>query len=213
MYCKLHVLGRVLAITHPGRCIAHLGTCIVLWGGCVSEITLQMLGGIDSVRINTPPPWKKEWLLGVWEREWKQKWIIPFPKFGKGREWEKNIFTNREREGNGKIYSQNSGTGREWKKSIPKFREREGNKKIHSQSSGKGIRGLHSWEWPGTGTGMGIIFYSLFWIFFLLGLPWKFFHWLCAQTWNLSKNLHDHIFVPKFYKLKMRRSELYFQSQ
>ena len=60
MYCKLHVLGRVLAITHPGRCIAHLGTCIVLCGGCVSEITLQMLGGIDSVKINTPPPWKKE---------------------------------------------------------------------------------------------------------------------------------------------------------
>merc|ERR1712004_802024 len=59
----------------------------------------------------------------------------------------------------------NSGTGREWKKSIPKIREREGNeknpfpkfgngkgmKKIQSQSSGKGIRGLHSWECPGTG--------------------------------------------------------------
>jgi len=57
--------------------------------------------------------------------------------------------------GNGKgmekIHSQSSGTGREWKKSIPKIREREGNEKIHSQSSGKGIRGLHSWEWPGTG--------------------------------------------------------------
>ena len=43
--------------------------------------------------------------------------------------------------GNGKgmekIHSQSSGTGREWK--------------IHSQSLGKGIRGLHSWEWPGTG--------------------------------------------------------------
>ena len=50
-----------------------------------------------------------------------------------------------------KTHSQNSGTGREWKKSIPKIREREGNEKIHSQSSGKGIRDLHSWEWPGTG--------------------------------------------------------------
>ena len=61
MYWNLHFLGRVLEISHPGTCIAHLGTCIVLWGGCISEITLQMLGGIDSVRINTPPPWKKEW--------------------------------------------------------------------------------------------------------------------------------------------------------
>ena len=49
-----------MEITHPGTCIAHLGTCIVLWGGCISEITLQMLGGIDSGKINTPPPWKKE---------------------------------------------------------------------------------------------------------------------------------------------------------
>ena len=86
--------------------------------------------------------------------------------------------------GNGKgmekIHSRNSGTGREWKKSIPEIREREGNEKNPFPKFGKGIRGLHSWEWPGTGTGMGIIFYSLFWIFFFLGLPWKFFHWLCA---------------------------------
>ena len=150
MYCKLHVLGRVLAITHPGRCIAHLGTCIVLWGGCVSEITLQMLGGIDSVRINTPPPWKKEWLLGVWEREWKQKWIIPFPKFGKGREWEKNIFTNREREGNGKIYSQNSGTGREWKKSVPTFRERELEAIIPGNRDGNGKKSNKVWQYKRT---------------------------------------------------------------
>ena len=53
-----------------------------------------------------------------------------------------------------KIHSQNSGTGREWKKSIPKIREWEGNEKIHSQNSGMGIRGYHSQEFPGTGTGM-----------------------------------------------------------
>ena len=33
----------------------------VLWGGCVSEFTLLLQGCIDSVKINTPPPWKKEW--------------------------------------------------------------------------------------------------------------------------------------------------------
>ena len=37
------------------------------------------------------------------------------------------------------------------KKSIPEIREREGNEKIHSHNSGKGIRGFHSWEWTGTG--------------------------------------------------------------
>ena len=37
------------------------------------------------------------------------------------------------------------------KKPIPEIREREGNEKIHSQNSGKGIRGFHSWEWTGTG--------------------------------------------------------------
>ena len=30
----------------------------VLWGGCVSEFTLLLQGGIYSVKINTPPPWK-----------------------------------------------------------------------------------------------------------------------------------------------------------
>ena len=39
----------------------------------------------------------------------------------------------------------------ELKKPIPEIREREGNKKIHSRNSGKGIRGIHSWECPGTG--------------------------------------------------------------
>ena len=52
-----------MEITHPGTCIAHPGRCIVLWGGCVSGFTLQLQGGIDSVKINTPPPWKKEWAL------------------------------------------------------------------------------------------------------------------------------------------------------
>ena len=62
------------------------------------------------------------------------------------------------------FHSQSLGTGREWKNPFPKFgngkgmkkdipeiRKREGNEKIHFQSSGTGIRGLHSWEWPGTG--------------------------------------------------------------
>ena len=55
----------------------------------------------------------------------------------KGRELKKSIPKIWEREGN--------------EKSIPEIREQEGNEKIHSQSSGMGIRGLHSWEWPGTG--------------------------------------------------------------
>ena len=74
-----------------------------------------------------------------------------------GREWKISIPKVREREGNEKIgsgikeiHSQTLGTGREWKKDIPEIQEREGNDKIHSQSSGTGIRGLHSWEWPGT---------------------------------------------------------------
>ena len=98
-------------------------------------------------------------------REREGNWKSPFPKFGNGkgikksipkfREWEGNEKIPFPKFGNGKgmkkIHSQNSGTGREWKKSIPEIREREGNEKIHSQSSGKGIRGLHSWECPGTG--------------------------------------------------------------
>ena len=40
------------------------------------------------------------------------------------------------------------------KKSIPEIREREGNEKIHFHYSEKGIRGFHSWEWTGTGTGI-----------------------------------------------------------
>ena len=70
---------------------------------------------------------------------------------GTGREWKISIPKVWEREGNEKIHSQNSGTGREWKKDIPEIREREGNEKINSQSTGTGIRGLHSWEWLGTG--------------------------------------------------------------
>ena len=56
------------------------------------------------------------------------------------------------------------GREREWKKHIPKIREREGIekkpfpklkwKKIHSHILGMGIRGYHSQEYPGTGTGM-----------------------------------------------------------
>ena len=64
-----------------------------------------------------------------------------------------------------------SGTG--IKNSIPKVREREGNEKIHSQSSGTGIRGLHSWEWPGTG---------------IPAHPWTTFtqllHWFLNSSWH-----------------------------
>ena len=125
----------------------------------------ENLGILASLKISHFPFWFPTLKGSIREREGNGK--NPFPKFGNGK-------------GMKKIHSQNSGTGREWKKFIPEIREREGNEKIHSQSSGKGIRGLHSWEWPGTGTGMGIIFYSLFWIFFFLALPWNFFHWLCA---------------------------------
>ena len=38
----------------------------VLWGGCVQEFTLLRQGGNNSVKINTPPPWKKEWLILQW---------------------------------------------------------------------------------------------------------------------------------------------------
>ena len=40
------------------------------------------------------------------------------------------------------------------KKGIPEIREREGNEKKLSQNSGTGIRGYYSREWTGTGTGM-----------------------------------------------------------
>ena len=93
---------------------------------------------------------EREWHLGIREREW----IIPFPEFGNGKGIEK-------------IHSLNSGTGREWKKTFPKLgmgRERKnlfpkfvngkGMKKIHSHNPGMGIRGYHSQEYQGTGTGM-----------------------------------------------------------
>ena len=38
------------------------------------------------------------------------------------------------------------GNGKGMTKNIPKIREREGNEKIHSHNSGTGIRGFHSWE-------------------------------------------------------------------
>ena len=84
-------------------------------------------------------------------REREGNWKNPFPQFGNGKGMKKN-------------HSQNSGMGREWKnlfpkfgngkgmkKSIPTIREREGNEKNPFPKFGKGIRGLHSWEWPGTG--------------------------------------------------------------
>ena len=94
---------------------------------------------------------EREWLLDVREQEWK-----------------KHIPKIREREGNEKKPFPKFGNGKGMKKSIPKIREREGNeknpfpqfgngkgmKKIHSHNSGMGIRGYHSQEYPGTGTGM-----------------------------------------------------------
>ena len=40
------------------------------------------------------------------------------------------------------------------KKGIPEIREREGNEKKHSQNSGTGIKSYYSREWTGMGTGM-----------------------------------------------------------
>ena len=107
-------------------------------------------------------------LLGNWLKENTnpQGWAgMTFEGLGTGIE--NSIPKVWEREGNEKKHSQNSGTGGEWKKAFPKFgngkgmkknipkiRVREGNEKIHSHISGNGIRGFHSWEWTGTGTGM-----------------------------------------------------------
>ena len=63
--------------------------------------------------------------------------VCEIANLGMGREWE-NPFPQ-------------FGNGKGMKKSIPKIRERKGNEKVHSQNSGKGIRGFHSWERTGTG--------------------------------------------------------------
>ena len=137
----------------------------------------ENVGILASLKISHFPFWFPTLKGSIREREGNGK--NPFPKFGNGK-------------GMKKIHSQNSGTGREWKKSIPEIREREGNEKIHSQSSGKGIRGLHSWEWPGTGTGMGIIFYSLFWIFFLPGCTLKIFSLtLCPKIFSWLPHMYS----------------------
>ena len=47
-----------------------------------------------------------------------------------------------------------SGTGTGIENSIPKVREREGNEKKHSQNSGMGMKSYYSREWTGMGTGM-----------------------------------------------------------
>ena len=58
-----------------------------------------------------------------------------------GTGMDNSIPEGQEREGNEKKHSQNSGMGRKWKQ-------------IHSHISGTRIRGYHSLEYPGTGTGM-----------------------------------------------------------
>ena len=107
-------------------------------------------------------------------------WKSPFPKFGNGkgikksipkfREWEGNEKIPFPKFGNGKgmkkIHSQNSGTGREWKNPFPKF--------------GKGNQRPPFLGMTGNGNGNGNNILFIFWNFFFLGLPWKFFHWLCA---------------------------------
>ena len=90
---------------------------------------------IHSRNSGTGREWKKS-IPEIREREGNEK--NPFPKFGNGK-------------GMKKIHSRNSGTGREWKKAIPEIREWEGNEKNPFPKFGKGIRGFHSWEWPGTG--------------------------------------------------------------
>ena len=61
----------------------------------------------------------------------------------------------RERKGNGKkrLPKGQEREGNE-KKPFPNFGNGKGMKKIHSQILGMGIRGYHSQEYPGTGTGM-----------------------------------------------------------
>ena len=86
-------------------------------------------------------------LVGGW-----QGWAgMTFEDSGTGRELKKTFPKFGNGKGMKKIHSRNSGTGREWKKSIPEIREREGNEKKPFPKFGKGIRGLHSWEWPGKG--------------------------------------------------------------
>ena len=60
----------------------------------------------------------------------------------------------REGEGNGKNPFPKFGNGRRIKKAFPKFGKGKRMKKIHSNILGTGIRGYHSKEYPGTGTGM-----------------------------------------------------------
>ena len=74
-------------------------------------------------------------------REREGNWKNSFPQFGNGKGMKKN-------------HSQNWGMGREWKNLFPKFGNGKGMEKIHSQNSGMEIRGYHSQEYPGTGTGM-----------------------------------------------------------
>ena len=96
----------------------------------------ENVGILASLKISHFPFWFPTLKGSIREREGNGK--NPFPKFGNGKGMEK-------------IHSRNSGTGREWKKSIPEIREREGNEKNPFPKFGKGIRGLHSWEWPGKG--------------------------------------------------------------
>ena len=79
---------------------------------------------------------------------------MTFGSSGTGTRMDNSIPEVREREGNGKNPFPKFGNGRRMKKSIPKIRETEKNEKIHSHILGTGIRGYHSHEYPGTGTGM-----------------------------------------------------------
>ena len=96
-------------------------------------------------------------LILVIHTKGERECIIPFPKSENERGMKKTTFPK---------FGHRSGT----KKSTPEIQEREGNeknpspkfgngkgmKKIHSHNSGMGIRGYHSQEYPGTGTGTGM---------------------------------------------------------
>ena len=78
----------------------------------------------------------------------------PFPQFGNGKGMKKNIPKIREWEGNEKKTFPKYGNGKGIKNLFPKFRNGKRMKRIHSHNSGTGIRGYHSQECQGTGTGM-----------------------------------------------------------
>ena len=52
------------------------------------DIQLKIENEVD-IAIDIHQRGEREWLLGVWERE--REWLIPFPKFGKGKVMKKTF--------------------------------------------------------------------------------------------------------------------------